>query len=96
MPIYLQNINFQINVGNYNSPSPSHSEAFSLLTQETPQWMARKGNNKETPEWVDRDDSSSNAATNKFVFQEERPPPQQQQQQLNAPKVTNIVRALGF
>lgn len=42
--------------------------------------MSRRGNSKETPEWVDSDDNSANAAKNKFTFQEERP-------QQNVPKV---------
>lgn len=43
--------------------------------------MSKKGNNKETPEWVDRDDNSSvNVVKNKFTSQEERP-------QQNTPKV---------
>lgn len=53
--------------------APAHSDAFSLLTQETPQWMAKRGSNKETPEWVDRVDGSVNAVTNKYASNEERP-----------------------
>lgn len=31
--------------------------AAQLLQQETPAWMAKRSNDKETPEWVNRDDS---------------------------------------
>lgn len=43
--------------------------------------MSKKGNNKETPEWVDSDNVPVNAAKNKFTLQE----PQQ-----NTPKVLII------
>lgn len=71
-----KNVPFKVNISNYNT-APSHSEAFSLLTQETPQWMSKRGTNQETPEWVDKDNGSGSATPNKLI------PPQQ-----NAPKVT--------
>lgn len=48
--------------------------------------MSKKGNNKETPEWVDRDD---NAAKNNFTLHEERP-------HQNAPKVRSKIVELSF
>lgn len=74
---------FQVNISTYNT-SPSHSEAFTLLTQETPQWMSRRDSNKEAAEWVDNENGS---VKNKFSSPEERP-------QQNAPKVTLLFHSV--
>lgn len=87
LDVHFTIIYFKVTLATYNI-TPAHSEAFSLLAQETPQWMSKKGNNKETPEWVDRDDSSLNVVKNKFTSQEDRP-------QQNTPKVF-IVLYLGL